>query len=204
MGDTKKAAGREGDTWMNSVRERIPDIESVAKKADEPFRPIIFGRLLDVVIQDARNESGPQRKIGVPSAAPSSPARAANPSFERWLTEFGVSLDSLANVVDLESGVVLARNLGSSKADKERHLAALLALVNAYKTGAFYVGREELARACEEHAAYDTANFARHMKGVEFSGATVFTPDGDGYKVSRPGEAFVAEVVKSSLGGMSQ
>lgn len=203
MGDPSETKDRERDHWMNAVRDRIPAIEDVAKKADAAYQPIVFGRLLEVVIQDARGGWVSPKAAEAPPAnrAASAGVETGSGPFARWLGDYAITLESLGNVVDLESGVVLTRNLGSSKADKERRLAALLALVNAHKNGAFYVSREELVRACEEHAAYDTANFARHMKGVEFNGATVFTPEGDGYKVSRPGEAFVADVVKSSLGG---
>jgi hypothetical protein len=194
---------REPAPWMNAVAERLKAIEGVVKKADPVYQPILYGRLLEVVIEDARGAHSASPAMGAGAGRGTAPsthaADAGTGRFGQFLGDYSISLEALGNVVDLESGIVLTRNLGSTKAEKQRRLAALLALVNAHKLGNFFVGREELVRACDEHAAFDTANFARYMKGVVFNGAVVFTPEADGYKVSRPGEAYIAEVVKGSL-----
>jgi len=202
METPKNPSERLSETWLIAVRDRLSDIEEVAKKADPAYQPIVFGRLLEVVIQDARVTRQPAKTEPPASGGAPSPTvtpDAGNGRFAQFLRDYGISLETLANVIDLDSGVVLTRNLGTTKAEKTRRIAALLALVNARKSGAFIVGREELVRVCEENAAYDIANFARHMKGVEFNGAVVFTPEGDGYKVSRPGEAFIADVIKGAM-----
>ncbi len=211
MSDGISPSVKQSETWLNEVEATLPKIVAVANGVeDAEYRVAVFERLLDAVLQDARG-IGVVRLSSTSPAAPPSPVAPPFGSstsgpvtngagrFEQFLRDYSISRDALVNVLDLESGQVLTRNLGGNKATKQRKLAALHSLINAAKTGSFYVSRDELVKACSDNAAYDTSNFSANMKQFEFNGAVVFTPDENGYKISRPGEAFVADVVKSSL-----
>jgi hypothetical protein len=165
------------------------------------FKGLAFQRLFEAAVEDARVAT--QRPMP-PTAGTVVPGAQAHGSgrFQTFLTTEGISLDSLASVLDIEGGQVLARTPGNNKAESQRRIAALLALANAYKTGDFYVSRETLVDACKAHAAYDSANFASNMSSHQFNGSIVFLRDPNGgYRISRPGEAYLADVVRLLLSG---
>lgn len=121
----------------------------------------------------------------------------AGARFAKFVADYGLTAAALGNVVDFEGGHVLVRTLHPTTSESERRIGALLALINAQRTGEFEVDRSSLVKACEEHGVYDRPNFSGNFKDFEFNGSTVFLKTDNGYKVSRPGEAYVADVVKA-------
>jgi len=202
MGDESSSAERDETEWMTEIaqptRKLLTLLDSMELPAD--LRPIAFGQMFKVVLSEARGRTLPLRAASEPGPALLPPTARSGAKFARFLADYNLTLESLGNIVDFESAHVLARNLGSTKAESQRRLAAVLALVNAHNTGEFTVSREQLVGACKDHGVLDPTNFASNMSGVEFNGFGVFTRDPNGgYKVSRPGEAYVAEVVKNLL-----
>lgn len=192
-------ATKNDSEWLSRVRDAFEPIGEVVKALPNDLKPYskeTYLELLRATIQDAR--AGAVRALGPVGAAAS--AMSGEPIFQKFIGDYQFSIDALSHVVDLESSTVLARTPASTKSESQRRIAALLALSNAHKTGEFSVSREKLVDACKGHGVYDSANFAANMD-YTFKGSTVFTRDPDGtYKISRPGEGYVAEVVRSLLG----
>lgn len=179
---------------LSEVRDTIGDLPHELQSA-------ALQALLPEVIRDIRGpQSGGGRTAG--HHIDSSHSVISGPlRFTKFLADYSISTESLNNVLDIESGHILVRNPASTKADSSRRLAALLSLVNAKKTGEFTVDRDTLVSVCEDHGVYDRANFSTHMKEFQFNGSVVFIKVDNGYRVSVPGEAFVAFVVKTLGGG---
>jgi hypothetical protein len=184
---------------MNAVKSALPDLKQVLEGVDPPYKSAAFDRLFEVVLQEARGTPSGKAHTLVAGFNPEVVAAMNGPArFEQFLKHYSITGAALSKVVDFESGQILSRNLGQSKTEKTRAIAALLALLNARKTGGFTVSRDELVKVCEEHDTFDRPNFARHMAGAEHDGSKVFILDESGvYRVSVPGEAFVAEVVRA-------
>lgn len=185
--------------WMDRLKDSFEPIERLLRTLPEGLKKheqIVFERLFEAALQDARGALPRAPPAGVPALPRVAPGVE---NFRRFVSDYGFTMDALANVVDVESGQVLARNLATTKSESERRIAALLALTSAYKTGEFAVTRDQLIDACKLNGAWDSANFASNM-AADFNGSVIFIRDPNGgYKVSRPGEAYIAEVVRSLL-----
>jgi|GEM_PF-2870835 len=199
---------RSSSPWLKEVDDAIIPLMAVVNRVPAGLQLPLFERLLDHVLRDARREVeqvvplAPRgAMIALPSSAvgtPPSPSESSALRFEHFVRDYGVTPEMLANIVDFETGHVLTRSLGNAKADKQRRLAALLAVINAKRSGTFYVGKDDLVRVCNEHAALDTSNFTATMRRTVYKGAAVFSADENGYRVSRPGEEFVADVIRQT------
>lgn len=185
--------------WLDRLKERVPDINGALERVPAECRPVVYGQVFAAVMNEVIGK-GPHGPGLVTTPGRAQPSPPGGGRWLRFLGEHGISADRLTSIVDLESGHVLARNLGGSRAETQRKLAALIALRNAFRTGEFTISREELVEVCKDHAVYDSSNFASNMAGVEFAGSVVFIRTELGYRVSVPGEAYVADVVRNLLG----
>lgn len=183
--------------WLGRLKANLGPVQETLEALPEALRSAALQIVLPEVIRDIRGPTAftqaPERTVkAFATSVVSGPAR-----FTKFLEDYGITAEILANVVDLDSGHILVRTLADTRAESTRRIAALLSLINASKTGEFAIDRDALVKACEDHSVYDRSNFTGHMS-FEYNGAVVFIREENRYRVSRPGEAYVAYVVKGS------
>jgi len=192
------------DDWLSHIAERISDVEKAAERARPENREATYQVLLRVEaerILGASRAGGAAPASAAGTGTPPATAGGAKPRLADFMKTYQLTLDDFARVVDLETGHVVTRNLGGSKSEGTRRLAVFLAVAQAAKTGEFRVSRSEHVKQCEENAVYDSANYSATMKETVHNGVSVFVLDGKDWKVTRPGEGYIAAIVKAALQG---
>lgn len=186
--------------WLSELETVLPKIQSIAGKCGAEYRSLCFEAVLKAWLAESKRSIA--QRVG-PSEAPAQVTRqpgtlslSRNPRFEHFVQNNKLTLEQVRSVVDLESGHVIARNLGSSGAERQRRIAALIGLWNASRSGAFEIPYGELISQCKEFNAFDTANMSTALRKTEEAGARVFIKDGPNWKVTVPGEAYVARIVQ--------
>jgi hypothetical protein len=199
---TARARGADSDTsdWMERLKTSLDPIDRILAELPgglQPFKQAAFTRLFDEAVKDARLGSSAEAGSSTERTAARGPTNAL---FQKFLTDYKIDSSALSNIVDIESGQVLARTLHSTRSESQRRLAALLSVAAAHRTGDFAISRDQLVDACKAHGVYDSANFASNMT-TDYNGSVIFIKDltSGGYKVSRPGEAYLAMVIRDLL-----
>ncbi|HDG97159.1 MAG TPA: hypothetical protein ENG73_03145 [Desulfobacterales bacterium] len=177
------------------VREKLQEIIEISESCPERYRDKCFELLLRALIQHV------QHPTQAPLPQPVGEKSAEIPSlFDKFLKDYDLLTKDIERLIDLDSGEILARALPKQKSEKQRALAALVSIRHAYKNGEFFIPREELIEECKKFGIYDQTNFSKHMKRTKFAGSAVFIKEGDDWKVSRPGEGWIAETIKKLSG----
>jgi hypothetical protein len=149
------------------------DLESLAKEAariaqtlPEQFQEKCFEVLLNSFVakkapvdkappeQETKKTGGKPREFVVPL------------SVRAFLQQYSVSEESLPKIFLMHgTDVAPAYKLQTTKkATAQVQIAVLTALENALKGGKFEFSVEEVRKRCDEHGAYDAANFAATFK----------------------------------------
>lgn len=186
--------------WLGEVADLIPEIERVANSCAEIYRVSCFEVLFRQAVELTTWHSGYGGTLaagaGREAASATGHTQAPNQRFTHFLSAHKLTPQQVSKVLDLGTGLVIARDLGGTVAERQRKLAALIGLWNGSKSGAFEIPYDELIRQCKEFAAYDTANMSSNLRSAEEGGTKVFIKDGNNWKVTIPGEAYVAKVVQ--------
>lgn len=176
--------------WLKEIENTLGQILRVVEGCPPEHRPKLF----ELLVTHALMQTGPARREQVP---PDDGRGGRKSGLEEFLAELGISSDSLAAVLDVESGDVHVRDLKARTAsDKQRKLAALIAATCYAQGRGFIVPRQALQKKCEDYSIYDVDHFARNMRKAVYARAAVFAPTSDGWRVTKPGEGFVADVLK--------
>lgn len=192
--ETSARVASDADGLEDELRSKVALAARVADDAGE-FKQAAFEKVLAHLLAESQ-----QRSLTAPPAA--AQRRSAAKGLGGFLASHGLTEDQVAGTVDLQSGRVLAMNLGKSNSERQRKLAALIALHHLAKDGALYVAQDELVTACKKSSCYDSNNFAANMASAKTKDArAVFLrrDDGSGWEVSIPGATFVAETVRGLL-----
>ncbi len=181
--------------WLASVETLIPEVQRLAKTCDERFQAIAFQLLLERVLKEFASprlseEHHPGNGDGTARVAHGTGAS---------LSRLGMAKGDLGRLVDLETGEILVTRLGKTKSERQRKIAMLVAAFHYATEGKFRVPRTELMERCKHFDAYDSSNFTKPMKGTEAGGIRLFVEDKDDWKISGPGESFVASTIKGLL-----
>lgn len=181
--------------WLQNIEDLLPAIMDVVKKCDEPFQPKCFEVLLEAVLRTPEHERH-KAPATVPGGVILRPSGAGK-VLQDLLSKANLDQDGLANLIDLETGDVLVTNLGANKAQMQRTIAILIAIRHLVVDGNLRVPKDELIAQCRRAGAYDEGNFAGHMATAKTgAGVLVFVKDGDGWRVSPPGHAYLIETLK--------
>jgi hypothetical protein len=186
----------EDQPWLPEGIERdVQRILELVKGLPERFQERSFGILLSHLLnaRATRSTTKSSMRYG-----------AGFPRYQNFITQHRIDEGDLALLLDFESGAVLVRDLGKQKADKQRKLAALVALRHCAITGDFDIPKEELIENCRTFDAYDSANFVRNMRTATFDGSRIFLENDGDWKLSAPGESFLADIVDDLTGKVGQ
>jgi|Deesub1362A_J573_1020465.scaffolds.fasta_scaffold05757_2 ribosomal protein S18 len=181
--------------WLEEIASLLPDISELAKQCEEPFREKCFELLLTHALKEITTRETSKRT----ESSEKSQAQFTQ-KYQKFLQQYNINHDEIRRLIDFDSGEILARNLGKSKAEKQRKLAALIALYHCFIEGELYVPKDELKRHCEQSNVYDVTNFSKYMRNAKHNDSKVFIQHDNGWKVSAPGEEFIVKTIKDLLG----
>ncbi len=179
--------------WLKDISEVIKTIQEVAKHCDQQFQAKCFELLLNHTLGGAPRAAG-LAGVGIPTDI--------SRRFLNLLKEHEIDVEDLGQIMDIEAGEVFVADLGASNAERQRKLAALLALKNYALDGDPLFQKEELRDRCRTLGFYDSANFSTNIRDFEYENARVFSSTEDGWRVTAPGLRYVADTVRLLVGRM--
>lgn len=187
----------ESKSWLKQVRADLKEILGIVAECDEPYKQkcfeILFSRAVNAVkvVPAASSEAG---KGGTEKHDKPKLGR-----FQSFLSQYGITVEDLSRLVDLDTGDVLVTGLGDEKADVQRKLAMLVSIYHFAKEGELLVPKVELQKKCVEFGVYVPKHFVDHMKEAKWNKTVLFVKVDAGWKVTSPASGYVAEFVKSLL-----
>jgi hypothetical protein len=190
-------------TWLPEAMKAIAEIQHSVSQLDEELRQVTYEVLLGHWLRVGNGgNSRPSIEASAPEVlAESGPQSTRDGSrFTRqFLAPHGLPMYALDEIIDPKTGEILVHDLGRTKAEVQRRLGALLSLAHFVKEGVFIFPQVELVEKCRHYGVYDKDNFATTLKDASFNGGVVFVRDGESWRVTKPGERYVANVVKLCL-----
>lgn len=175
------------------ARARV--IEYVAKKLEIEYTPAV-----EESPRVAREEQQQSPSLPLPSTGPEQDgdSEGISPVALRWMRRSGLTSTGLSVLFSLgvdEIDLVAKKVPGEGKKDR-MHSVLLLKGIAAYlSSGVARVTYEQLKEACVHYDAYDSANFASHLKksfAAEASGTK-----SAGYTLTARGITNATEMIKS-------
>ncbi len=124
------------------------------------------------------------------------PSDGINPVARKWMARAGFSSAQLGNLFSLggdEIDLITDSVPGKSKTQRMRSVLLLKAVAAYLSGGAARVSHDELKETCLHYDAFDSANFARHLK--EFSAEVSGTKE-SGYTLTARGLAAATKLVR--------
>jgi hypothetical protein len=122
-----------------------------------------------------------------------------SPVARKWISRSGLSTGDLSKLFSLgidEIDLVAKRVPGDNKKDRMRSVTLLKGIASYLGTGVARVTHEQVKEACLHYDAYDSANFATHLK--KFAAEVGGTKE-SGYTLTPRGLSAATELVKEML-----
>ena len=172
---------------LEKIKDKLKEVVAIAETCPEKYQVKCFEILLssfvrtetEVPIIGAAITTG---QVGE-KVAPAFFARQ-NITEEEWQKVFHFDGTTYSIIVDdLKE---------TTKSKKQVNLALLEGIKELLTGGVATIVRDDLIELCKKYYAYDSSNFAAHMKKQK----SLFLARGDNWSLTKPGEKRAAEVVK--------
>ena len=169
------------------IKDKLKEVVAIAETCPEKYQVKCFEILLssfvrtetEVPIIGAAITTG---QVGE-KVAPAFFARQ-NITEEEWQKVFHFDGTTYSIIVDdLKE---------TTKSKKQVNLALLEGIKELLTGGVATIVKDDLIELCKKYDAYDSSNFASHMKKQK----SLFLARGDNWSLTKPGEKRAAEVVK--------
>jgi hypothetical protein len=163
------------------------------------------------------NQAASTETLRAPYSAPTEPERTnprsdaltdaepdgINDVGKKWLKRNGIGLDALKpllSIGDPEIDVIAKSVPGSSKRARMKSVLLLRGIASILSDGSARVTHEQLKETCAHYDAFDSPNFAAHLKNFS---AVITGSKRSGYTLSSRGLAEASELIKSMSSGSS-
>lgn len=172
---------------LEKIKDKLNEVVAIAETCPEKYQVKCFEILLssfvrtevEVPITGAAITTGQVGK----KVAPAFFARQ-NITEEEWQKVFHIEGNQCSIIVDELKERTRSR--------KQVKLALLEGVKELLESGEATITKENLVELCKKYDAYDSPNFATHMKKQR----SLFLAKGDNWSLTKPGEKRAAEVVK--------
>lgn len=189
----------EPDVGLDRVEALLPRVRKIVQDLPANLQPVGLEVLLNHILHVAvspRVES----TVAATRAVSGSPVPLGPARWSAFLRDFDISPTDVERLINMNTGEVLARNLGRSGADIQRRVAALRALWKCSQGQEMSVTSDEVMAEARRFGVDDSANLASNIKRATWKDLSVFSLDNGEWKVTKSGEEFVADVVKTLIG----
>lgn len=174
---------------FNRVKEYLNEIIDIADKCPEKYQVKCFEVLLSALVKP---ETLP---VGATAGAPQASVTTGLMPRADFFTENDISQEERSRVFyfDGSSWSIIVKNLKvKEKSKKQVSLALLLGIKGLLETNEALLSKNALIDVCRQYVAYDSTNFAKHMKRAKH----LLMPKGEGWVLTIPGKEKAAEVIK--------
>ena len=191
--------------WLKSVETVLPQIEVVAMKCDETLRKSCFEMLLSHYLDSIKFPSQKKKSLeddtGGKEEADSFLGVFSKP-FEIFLQKNSLKIEEIeTNLENLRTGEIYIRDLGTKmRSEQQRRIAVLIGLKNLAASGDSKIPDKDLIKTCQDFVIYDSKNFVANMENGRYNNSTIFSKDGDSWKFTPNGNAYMAIIVNKLLG----
>ena len=172
---------------LEMVKNKIAEAIEVAESVPEKYQQKCFEVLLETALHGNTFNGDvaqvAQKSTGQPLAG------------TQFLAAQGITDNMLSRVLHLDgdSYELIASNLKvGSVAQKEVRLALLLGVKNLLEGGEGFFQKDSLVTQCKKYAAFDSPNFAAHMKKQR----NLFLAKENGWVLTVPGKEQAAQAIK--------
>src|SRR5215472_798729 len=144
-------------------------------------------------------DSHPHEPPPAERAGPEEVLEGISPVAKKWMSRNGLGASPLSTVFSLgvdEIDLIAEDVPGRNKKDRMRSVLLLKGIAAYLGTGAARFTHEQIKEACLHYDAYDSANFATHLKS--FSGEVTGSKE-SGYNLTARGLSAAAELLKQML-----
>lgn len=174
---------------FNKVKECLSEIIAIADKCPEKYQVKCFEVLLNALVRPEISPIGGAREVPVAEGEAPVPAK---PDF---FSRYSIAEEEWTRVFDFDgvSCSIIVKDLKDKPvARKQKKLALLLGVKRLLESGEPAISKDSLVELCREYSAYDSTNFALHMKNAR----NLLFPKGDGWVLTVPGKEAAAEVIR--------
>lgn len=168
---------------LEKIRDFLNEVIDMANQCPEKYQLKCFEVLLDALV-----------KAEAPAASPIGPKLTGKLQPE-FFSRHSISQDEWSKVFHFDgtSCSVIVKDLREKTVSKKQvKLGLLLGVASLLESGEATISKESLVDMCQQYAAYDSKNFATHMRNQK----NVFLPKGDGWLLTMPGQEEAAEAIK--------
>lgn len=192
--------------WLEKINSLLPEIKNVVNNCDESYRQKCFEILLTYAlnsdaIQNYPDQKGPERREMTLTKKPQ--ITSSHSKFEKFLMDNNISLDSINNLIDLNSGDIIRTKLGKKGTDTTRIIAVLISLWNFSKEGEFSFKLTDLVNKTKPYGV-GCHNHKRDLRKASFEDKKVFLEDGEIWKIAVPAQGYVIKTIKELTGSLTQ
>lgn len=171
---------------LEEIKDKLNDVISIADECPEKYQVKCFEILLSALLSAKGMVSGTVLATGgqvVEKARPDFFTRH-NIAEKEWQRVFHFDGTSYSIIV----GALKEKPVSK----KQVKLALLLGIKGLLETSEATLEKGQLVELCKKYDAYDSPNFATHMKKQK----SLFLLKGDDWILTKPGESQAAEVIK--------
>jgi len=172
---------------LEKIKEKLNDVIAIANECPEKYQVKCFEILLNALVTAE----------GLVPVSPGAmaPGRVTENLYPQFFSRHSIGEEEWQRVFhfDGEAYSIIVSNLREkSVSKKQAKLALLLGTKALLETDEAIIERAQLVELCKQHAAYDSSNFASHMKKSK----NLFLTKGNNWILTKPGETQAAEVIK--------
>jgi hypothetical protein len=194
--------------WLKKIESEIPEILKVVKSCDSTFQPKCFELLLShaLSLTNISEEKHPiysekiirQKDDQIQKTPTQNHRSELNEKFLKFLSKNELNIDNINNLIDLETGDIIATNLGNKGSEISRNIAVLLALWHCSIDGDFSFKMSELKQKTKTYGV-QFHNHKRDLLRESFEGKKVFIENGDIWKIPTPTQDYIAITIKQLI-----
>ena len=174
---------------LDKVTEYLEDVVAIADSLPEKYQLKGFEVILSGIIQQSAAPGEEKLELSPVSSL-------VKRQLPNVLVQKQVSRDEIERVLHFDGmtyNIIVGDLKVTSTSQKQIRLALLVGAKNLLETGKdALVARDELIDTCRRYSAYDSANFARHMKANRQN----FLERTGGWLLTIPGQQKASELIK--------
>lgn len=186
-------------TTTTTAVDAVPKLVQLLATLSPPDRQRAISAAMILLDEPAPPQLG-TRKGAPPHELP--PSDEIHPKAVQWMSKNGVERTQLEHVFSIEANsvdVIAAKLPGKSKRQQTVNSYLLCGLKSYLRTGDIAFADKDARDICNRVGCYDSANHSNYMKAF---GNLITGTKETGWKLTNPGIAQAAKVVKDSAGNI--
>ena len=172
---------------LEKIKESLKEVVAIAETCPEKYQVKCFEILLSSLVR---------AEVEVPiTGAAVTAGQVGEKAAPVFFTRQNITEEEWQKVYHLEGttyAIIVDDLKETAKAKKQVKLALLEGIKELLTGGVATIIRDDLVESCKKYDAYDSSNFATHMKNQK----SLFLAKGDNWSLTKPGEKRAAEVIK--------